>query len=126
MCDCLVILLSQMFFSTSVAKLPDSSIAAAFDGDGFASFVDPSDNDVGGVSFAFSIRGGGGGVLLRKGDFALEVTADGAALETVLYMEEDSIREGHCCAFNQVRACFGLWSIDRQSGGESKKSVERV
>ena len=34
-----------------------------------------------------------GGILLRKGDFALEMTADGAALETVLYMEQDTIRE---------------------------------
>ena len=105
MCDREVILPSLMSPLTSVTKLPDSSIAAAFAGDGFASLVDPSDSDAGGVSFAFSIGGDGGGVLLRKGDFALEVTADGAALETVLYMEEDSIRQGHCCAFNQVRAC---------------------
>ena len=95
-------------FPATVVNFPDdttasvSAAAAAFSGDGFASFLDPSDDDASSVSFDFSIGGGKdgggggrgrGGILLRKGDFALEMTEDGAALETVLYMEEDSIRE---------------------------------
>ena len=93
-------------FPATVVNFPDETTAsvvaaAAFSGDGFASFLDPSDDDASSVSFDFSIGGGKdggvgrgrGGILLRKGDFALEMTEDGAALETVLYMEEDSIRE---------------------------------
>ena len=86
------------FSPVTAVKFPDATTAAAFSGDGYASFVDPSDDDASGVSFEFSVvgkegkNGGGGGILLRKGDFALEMTEDGAALETVLYMEEDSIR----------------------------------
>ena len=86
------------FSPVTAVKFPDATTAATFSGDGYASFVDSSDDDASGVSFEFSVvgkegkNGGGGGILLRKGDFALEMTEDGAALETVLYMEEDSIR----------------------------------